>query len=143
MSKIKQLTSKLQFLRQRKYIFLFVTFFILLSIFIFALLMYFEPISKVDIDVKNSTFKVSKFPLYDSSLVLKQDENEVFNNSLTRGISQDISFEKKDGKYTYELKIGRKTIKGEFAIDTIAPEITINYAEYVNTEETEVSFEFN
>jgi len=68
--------------------------------------MYFVPISKVDIDTQNNTFKVSKFPLYDSSLFIKQDETEVFNDSLTKGISQDISFEKKDGKYTYELKIG-------------------------------------
>lgn len=143
MSKIKQLTSKLQFLRQRKYFFLFVTLFILLSLFLLALLMYFEPISKVDIDIQNNTLKVSKFPLYDSSLVIKQEDNIVFNNSLNRGVSEDISFEKKDGKYTYELKIGRKTIKGEFIIDTIAPEISIKYTEYVNTVETEVSFEFN
>ena len=79
----------------KKAIFIVSTFSFVALLAGFFLLMYFEPISKVDIDSQNNTFKVSKFPLYASSLVIKQDEAEVFNESLTKGISQDIFLRKK------------------------------------------------
>lgn len=143
MTKLKQLTSKLKFLKQRKYILSIGAFLVITLILGFMALMYFQPFAKVDIDVENGSLNISKFPLYDSKLVIRNDEKEIYNNSLNRGISQDISFEKEDGKYTYELTIGNKKINGVFTIDTVAPEIVVNYPEYTNSEEIEISFGFN